>query len=51
MLLVEVGDTVRLGQPLFQIYAENKRKMDLAMRFASKKLIVETEKIILEKFT
>ncbi|MDP6670861.1 MAG: AMP phosphorylase [archaeon] len=51
MLLVEVGDMVRVGQPLFQIYAENKRKMDLAIKFASKKLIVETEKIILEKFT
>ncbi len=51
LLLCEVGDKVKKSQPLFEIHAENKRKLELAVEFMKKSRIIEMQKIILEKFT
>lgn len=50
LLHVEPGDKVKTGNVLFEIFAENRRKLDLAYKFAVENLAVELEKIILEKF-
>ncbi len=50
LLHIEEGDEVKKGQVLFEIHAENKRKMSLAVAFAKKGGIVDLEKVILKKF-
>ena len=50
MLLVEEGDKVKEGQPVLEIYAENKRKLELAIEYAKTTEIIEMQKIVLEKF-
>ena len=50
MLLVHEGKVVREGEPLLEIYAENRRKLELAAEFSAATEIVEMQKIVLEKF-
>lgn len=50
MLLVSRGEKLKPEQPLFEIYAENMRKLELAGEFAKKNSAVETGDIVLEKF-
>jgi len=49
LLNVEMGQKVQKGDLLYTIYAENKRKLSLAERYANRLKPVELEKIILEK--
>ena len=51
MLRVEQGSKVGKGEPLFEIYAENPRKLEAAYSFAGKNSVIEFESIILEKFS
>jgi len=50
MLLVSQGDKVSEGQPILEIYAENKRKIELAEEYAKNTAIMEMQKVVLEKF-
>ena len=50
LLLVEVGEKVVKGQKLFEIHSENRRKLELALRFAKNDDLIETQRIILERF-
>ena len=50
MLLVHEGKVVREGEPLLEIYAENRRKLELAAEYSAATEIVEMQKIVLEKF-
>lgn len=50
MLFVETGSKVAEGQPLFEIYAENERKLQAAYDIATSSDVVEFEQVILEKF-
>lgn len=50
-LLVDEGQKIKKGQALFEIYAENKRKLELAKKHAIDIQPIELEKIILEKFS
>lgn len=50
-LHVDIGDKIKAGDLLFEIFAENDRKLGLAEKFAKENTIVELEKIILEKIT
>jgi len=50
MLFVEESDNVKKGVPLYEIYAENQRKIELAEKFAKQHQVIEMERIILEKF-
>ncbi|MEM0360038.1 MAG: AMP phosphorylase [Candidatus Diapherotrites archaeon] len=51
LLNVEPGHSVEKGSPLYTIYAENKRRLALAEKFALSAKPVEFEKIILEKIS
>ncbi|MEK6958226.1 MAG: AMP phosphorylase [archaeon] len=51
MLLVKNGEKVSNGQPLFEIYAENERKLYSAHNFAKNSPVIELQRIILEKFS
>ena len=48
-LRVEVGEKIKKMQPLFEIYADNGEKMELAKRFAQQNTAIETEEMIIEK--
>ncbi len=50
-LNVEVGDSVWNGKTIYTIYAENKRKLELAKRYALKSKPVSLEKVIIEKIS
>ena len=50
MLSAEAGQHVKKGAVLFEIHAENKRKLELAERYAKKTEAVELDKVVLEKF-
>lgn len=50
MLNVEEGQRVHRGDILFEIYAENKRKLDLAVEYAKTQPVIELEKMILERY-
>ena len=50
MLLVERGGQVKKGDPLFEIYAENKRKIELAEAFALTNQVIDLDKLILGRF-
>ncbi len=50
LLNVEVGQKVEAGDLLFEIFAENKRKLELAEKYALSVKAVQLEKIILERF-
>ncbi|MCX6798832.1 MAG: AMP phosphorylase [Candidatus Diapherotrites archaeon] len=49
-LHVQVEERIKKGQPLFTIFAENKRKLQLAVKYAKKSCVVETRRMVLEKF-
>jgi len=49
LLNTEIGQKVSKGEILYTIYAENKRKLELAEKYAHKVHPVKLEKIILEK--
>ncbi len=49
-LHVEEGEKIKKGQKLFTIYSENKRKLQLAERYAKKSNVIELQRIILQKF-
>ncbi|MFH1391414.1 MAG: AMP phosphorylase [Candidatus Diapherotrites archaeon] len=51
MLNVEQGNKISKNQVLFEIYAENKRKLEVAYDFAKRNQIVSLKRIILEKFS
>ncbi len=51
VLHVAPHDRVTPGQTLFEIHAENPRKLELAVAFANENPAFKLEKIILEKFT
>ena len=51
LLKVEEGDKISKGDVIFEIYAENPRKLAAAKEFARKNGAVELEKIILEKIS
>ena len=46
MLLVSQGDKVSEGQPILEIYAENKRKIELAEEYAKNTAIMEMQKVV-----
>jgi thymidine phosphorylase len=48
---VEEGDKVKKGDLLYEIYAENARKLEIAKNLALKDRAMEMERVILEKFT
>lgn len=50
MLKVKQGDIVKKGQVLFEVHAEEQRKLKAANGFALKNEPVELEKIVIEKF-
>lgn len=50
LLHVETGQGVNTNEILFEIYAENRRKLDLAVRFAARNPVIEFEKVVIEKF-
>ncbi len=50
MLRVETGQKVAKGAPLFEIHAQNKRKLALARELAKEIQVFETEKSRIEKF-
>jgi AMP phosphorylase len=50
MLLVAEGEKVKEGQPILDIYAENRRKLELAAEFAKNTEIVEMQKVVIDKF-
>ncbi|MFH1587386.1 MAG: AMP phosphorylase [Candidatus Diapherotrites archaeon] len=50
MLFIDDSDHVKKGDPLFEIYAENERKIELAEKFARQHAVVEMERVILGKF-
>ncbi len=50
LLNVEVGQKVKAGELLYEIHAENRRKLDLAAKYAAKDKAVQMEKIIIERF-
>ena len=50
LLKVEEGQNVKKGDLIFEIYAENERKIKLAKKYAKESAIVEMEKIILQTF-
>ena len=47
-LHVNAGDMIKKGQPVFTIYGENKRKLQLAEKYAKKAEAVELQRIVLE---
>lgn len=47
-LHVNAGDMIKNGQPVFTIYGENKRKLQLAEKYAKKAGAVELQRIVLE---
>jgi AMP phosphorylase len=49
MLFVEGGDKAKKAAPLFEIHAENKKKLYLAEAFAKKNCPIELQKAVLEK--
>jgi AMP phosphorylase len=49
VLLVEHNQKIRKGTPLFEIHAENKQKLELAIDLAKKDGAIELQKIIIEK--
>lgn len=51
LMNVEVSSHVKKGQPLFEIHAENRRKLELALQYVRKNKIMDMRSIILEKFT
>ncbi len=51
MLKVETHQQVRERTGLFEIHAENKRKLELAESYAKRNESVKLEKVVLEKFT
>jgi len=51
LLEVEPGDKISKNQVLFEIHAENKRKLDAAYNFAASNKLIEMQRIILEKFS
>lgn len=51
LLNVEAGDNVWNGSALYTIYAENKRKLELAKRYAFKAKPVSLSKVIIEKIS
>ena len=51
LLHVEEGDKVKQGDLLYEIYAENARKLEIAKNLALKDRAMEMERVILEKFT
>jgi AMP phosphorylase len=50
LLKVKVGQKIDKGQEIFEIYSSNKKKLELAERFALSKPVIEFQKIIFEKF-
>lgn len=50
LLMVEPGDKVKTGQSLFEIHAENQRKLEIAENYAKRETVIEMERIILERF-
>lgn len=50
-LFVEVGDKIRIGDPLFEIYAESEAKLDQAIAVAEKINPIQYGKVILESYT
>ena len=49
MLIVKEGEKIIKGSKLFEIYAENSRKLKLALEYANKYPPIELQQIILEK--
>ena len=50
-LFVEVGDKIRVGDPLYEIYAESEAKLDQAIAVSEKINPVQYGKVILESYT
>ncbi len=50
MLFVETGQNIKKGALLFEIHAENKQKLDLAVAAAKSDGAIEMRKMIIEKF-
>ena len=48
-LFVSEGDIIKQKQPLFRIFSENRRKLKLAVEYAKKARVVETERSVLER--
>jgi len=51
MLKIEHGSKISKGQILFEIYSDNKRKLDVAYKFAKNNKVITMKRIILEKFS
>jgi len=51
MLQVEQGNKIGKNSVLFEIYGENKRKLEAAYNFAKRNQIISMKRIILEKFS
>lgn len=50
MLFVRKGQEVNKGDVLFEIYAENRRKISAAIKYAKKINPIEMQRVVLEKF-
>jgi len=49
MLKAEDGQKIRLNDVLYEIYAENRRKLELAAKYAQKNNAIELQEIIIEE--
>jgi len=51
LLHVEKGDKIKAGQIIFEIHAENERKLQLAEKFVNENKLIELGRVIIEKIS
>ncbi len=48
-LLVKIGEKIKKNKPLFEIHAQNKRKLRSAVSFAQKNKVIKFERMIIDR--